>query len=197
MRRSPPDEHDRRRPPKERVLGSPRDNGFGMAYPFTLFQDQGELVVVHDDVQGSSSVAVFWSTAAEMAIAFLPSVDGQALTFEVRDAGFFDVESGSEWNLQGWAIRWAPAQKRTGQPTRADRFFLRLGLSSPEGSGQLMSQKSGTLYGSLPRPCAALAADRLVPFTDCSLCGYGNRLGIMPLFRLSGPAIRVGIPVRR
>ncbi len=100
----PAEEHDRRRPPKERVLGIPRSNGFGMAFPFSLLSDLGDVAVVHDDVQGSRSIVVFWSTDAETAVAFEPRVNGQALTFEARDGGFFDVENGSEWDMQGRAI---------------------------------------------------------------------------------------------
>jgi hypothetical protein len=100
----PSEEHDRRRPPKERVLGIPRNNGFGMAFPFTELHDLGDQAVVHDDVQGTRDIVVFWSTEAETAVAFTPSVNGQALTFEARDGGYFDVENGSEWNLQGQAI---------------------------------------------------------------------------------------------
>ena len=96
--------HDPRRPPKERVLGIPRDDGFGMAFPFTLLNDLGDKAVVHDDVQGTRSIVVFWSTDAAAAVAFVPRVNGQALTFEARDDGFFDVENGSEWTLQGTAI---------------------------------------------------------------------------------------------
>ena len=100
----PQDEHDRRRPPKERVLGIPREHGFGMAFPFGLLQRLGDKAVVHDDVQGTRSIVVFWSTEAETAIAFVPRVNGQELTFEARDDGFFDIENGSEWTLQGRAI---------------------------------------------------------------------------------------------
>ena len=100
----PHDELDRRRPPKERVLGIPREHGFGMAFPFSLLEELGDKGVVHDDVQGAREVVVFWSTDAETAIAFVPGVNGAALTFEARDGGFFDVENGSEWTLQGRAI---------------------------------------------------------------------------------------------
>ena len=50
----PNEEIDRRRPPKERLLGIPRDNGFGMAFPFTVLAAMGNKAVVHDDVQGHS-----------------------------------------------------------------------------------------------------------------------------------------------
>ena len=75
-----------------------------MAFPFGLLQRLGDKAVVHDDVQGTRSIVVFWSTEAETAIAFVPRVNGQELTFEARDDGFFDIENGSEWTLQGRAI---------------------------------------------------------------------------------------------
>ena len=100
----PHDELDRRRPPKERVLGIPRDHGFGIAFPFNELKRLGDKAVVHDDVQGERSVVVFWSTDAETAIAFVPRINGQDLTFEVRDDGFFDLENGSEWSLLGRAV---------------------------------------------------------------------------------------------
>ena len=97
-------EFDTRRPPKERVLGIPRDNGFGMAFPFTVLESRGDVVVVHDDVQGSQPVVVFWSNQARAAVAYEPTANGQDLTFEVRDGKFFDVETGSEWTLAGLAV---------------------------------------------------------------------------------------------
>ena len=100
----PQGEIDRRRPPKERVLGIPRENGRGMAFPFEALERLGDKAAVHDDLQATGSVVVFWSTDAETAVAFDPQVNGQPLIFEVRDDGYFDVENGSEWNLQGLAV---------------------------------------------------------------------------------------------
>lgn len=100
----PNPEIDTRRPPKERVLGIPRDHGHGMAYPFIVLESRGDVVVVHDDVQGSQPVVVFWSTRAQAAVAYEPAANGQDLTFEVRDGGFFDVQTGSRWTLEGRAV---------------------------------------------------------------------------------------------
>ena len=75
-----------------------------MAFPFTLLAALGDKVAVHDDVQGTRSVVVFWSTEDESAVAFRPWADDQQLTFEVRDAQFFDVETGSAWTMAGKAI---------------------------------------------------------------------------------------------
>ena len=98
------EEIDPRRPPKERLLGIPRDDGFGMAFPFTLLEAMGNKAVVHDDVQGTRSLVVFWSTEGQSAVAFKPTVNGQALTFEVRDDKFSDVETGTEWTMAGRAV---------------------------------------------------------------------------------------------
>ena len=62
---------------------------------------------------------------------------------------------------------------------------------------QLGSQNSRLFQGSDPSPWADRAADRLVLFTDSSLCGYGRRTGMRPLFRLSGPATSPGWSARR
>ena len=99
----PHPEMDTRRSPKERVLGIPRDHGHGMAYPFIVLESRGDVAVVHDDVQGSQPVVVFWSTRAQAAVAFEPAANGQPLTFEVRDGRFFDVQTGSRWTLDGRA----------------------------------------------------------------------------------------------
>lgn len=99
----PHPEMDTRRSPKERVLGIPRDHGHGMAYPFIVLESRGDVAVVHDDVQGSQPVVVFWSTRAQAAVAFEPMANGQPLTFEVRDGRFFDVQTGSRWTLDGRA----------------------------------------------------------------------------------------------
>jgi len=100
----PHEEFDTRRLPKERVLGIPLDQGSGMAYPFVVLESRGSKVVVHDDVMGTQSVVVFWSTEAQSAAAFVPEAEGQPLTFEVRGDGFFDVETESEWAMGGRAI---------------------------------------------------------------------------------------------
>ena len=99
----PNPEFDTRRPPKERVLGIPRDNGHGMAFPFIVLESRGDVVVVHDDVQGTQSVVVFWSSRAQSAMAYEPMVNGRDLAFEVRDGRFFDVQTGSRWTLGGRA----------------------------------------------------------------------------------------------
>ena len=100
----PHEEFDNRRPPKERVLAFSREHGFGMAFPFSVLESMGDRVAVHDDIQGTQSVVVFWSTEAESAVAYKSDANGQALTFEIREGKFVDVETESEWTLTGRAI---------------------------------------------------------------------------------------------
>ena len=100
----PHEELDRRLPPKVRVLGIPREHGFGLALAFNVLEDLGNRAVVHDNIQGDQPVVVFWSAEAATAIAYVPRVDGTDLTFEARDGGYFDVQNGSEWDLRGIAI---------------------------------------------------------------------------------------------
>ena len=120
----PHPEMDTRRSPKERVLGIPRDHGHGMAYPFIVLESRGDVAVVHDDVQGSQPVVVFWSTRAQAAVAFEPMANGQPLTFEVRDGRFFDVQTGQQMDPRWPCRRWAPGGRdaRTGAGRLPDAY---------------------------------------------------------------------------
>ena len=102
---------DDRRPPKERVLGIPYEDGGGLAFPFGALRSVGDFAVVHEtlgDGQGSPGgeerIVVFWDSEASAAMAYQPSAGGQDLTFEVRNGTFVDVETGSQWNLEGKAL---------------------------------------------------------------------------------------------
>ena len=109
---------DTRRPPKERVLGIPFEDGGGIAFPFGALRSVGDLVVVHetlDDGQRDGNeepIVVFWDSGAAAAMAYRPSAAGQDLTFEVRDGAFVDVETRSQWNLEGKALSGALAGRR-------------------------------------------------------------------------------------
>ncbi len=107
----PQDDLDRRRPPKERVLGIPFGDGGGIAFPFGALRSVGDLAAIHailgdgqEGVGGIDPVVVFWSSAAAAAMAFTPSLAGRRLTFEVRNGAFVDVETGSQWSLDGKAL---------------------------------------------------------------------------------------------
>jgi hypothetical protein len=106
-----PDSLDRRRPPKERVLGIPFVDGQGgIAFPFGALREAaiGDLAVVQTVVGdggegqgGVDPVVVFWDGGAEAAMAFTPVSTTQDLTFEVRNGGFVDVETGTQWSIDG------------------------------------------------------------------------------------------------
>ncbi len=103
---------DERRLPKERILGMLSRSGRGVAFPFGALRDAavGGLTVVHtflgdENGQGNADpTVVFWDSEAASAMAFTPSTPTQELTFEVRDGAFVDVETGSEWSIEGIAV---------------------------------------------------------------------------------------------
>ena len=99
----PQDDFDDRRPPKERVLGIPFVNGGGIAFPFNALDLGGDRRVVHSRADGED-IVVFWDHDAKAAVAFRTTLGGQALTFEVVEGRYVDVETGSEWTLEGHAI---------------------------------------------------------------------------------------------
>jgi hypothetical protein len=89
---------DRRRPPKERVLGIPQGAGGGRAYPYGAMASRGEVVVVDEGTH-----VVFWNQVAQAAMAYRPLSDGARLTFQVLDGEITDLETGSIWNASGIA----------------------------------------------------------------------------------------------
>ncbi len=107
----PIDSLDTRRLPKERVLGIPFGDGGGIAFPFGALRSVGDLAAIHqilgDDREGRGSrepIVVFWDSGAAAAMAYQPEVAGVALTFEVRDGTFVDLETGSQWSIDGKAL---------------------------------------------------------------------------------------------
>ncbi len=100
----PQDEFDPRRAPKERVLGIPFENGGGLAFPFGALRDAGDLTAIHETGDGQEPIVVFWDSEASAAMAYRPSAGGQMLTFEARNGAFVDVETESEWSLEGRAL---------------------------------------------------------------------------------------------
>ena len=109
----PVDEFDERRPPKERVLGIPyRDgSGGGIAFPFGALSSVGSLAAIHatagsaDEASALSvPIVVFWDSQAAAAMAYRTTIAGQALTFEVSDGALVDLETGSQWSIEGKAL---------------------------------------------------------------------------------------------
>jgi len=99
----PQGDFDARRPPKERVLGIPFARGGGVAFPFNALDSEGDGFVVHSQAEGED-IVVFWDHDSEAAVAFESTLAGQALDFELLEGRYVDVQTGSEWTLDGHAI---------------------------------------------------------------------------------------------
>lgn len=92
---------DRRRPPKERVLGIPDGDG-GVAFPFGMLAERGDVVAIEDDEIVGGPAVVFWDADVRAAMAFRPfGPDGERLTFRVEGDFIVDVETGSQWSVTG------------------------------------------------------------------------------------------------
>ena len=113
---------DLRRPPKERVLGIPDGEGGGIAFPFGVLRDLGDIAAIHVTFGGSEQespgtlepMVVFWDKGAEAAMAYQPWVGSTDLTFEVVNGVFVDLETGSEWSIDGHALSGPLAGQRLG-----------------------------------------------------------------------------------
>jgi hypothetical protein len=110
---------DSRRQVKERVLGVPGGSGAAMAFPFFALADAGDLVAIHETVDGRPTL-VLWDASTASAVALRPEVDGQRLTFEVRAGEFRDLETDSTWRVDGLAVA-GPLAGSTLEPI-ADAF---------------------------------------------------------------------------
>lgn len=119
-------------PGKRRVLGIPDGAEGGIALSFSLLAGEGTLLAVPLTV-ADEDVVVFWETASFAAAAYFPRADGQALTFEVVDEAIRDVETGSEWSLDGMAVSgtMAGAQLET-HPTAYTAFWRAWAAFSPD-----------------------------------------------------------------
>lgn len=92
---------DPTRPPKERVLGIPREGG-GVAFPFGLLAQRGAVAAEAVEIAGGP-VVVLWDSAAAAAMAYRPFAGGQLLTFTVADGVIRDAETNSAWRFDGVA----------------------------------------------------------------------------------------------
>ena len=125
---------DRRRPPKERIVGiivrdSPR------AYPWSIVAAQG---VIHD-VIGAERLVIFYRAGTVSALddteiarsrevgatgVFSSVLDDKGLSFERVPAGFRDRETGSLWTLLGHAVKGPLAGKRLRAIPHVDAFWF-------------------------------------------------------------------------
>lgn len=112
-------EPDERLPATSRVLGIARA-GDVVAFPYEAVAERaaGGWAVVMEEVAGEP-VAVFWKAGTASALdareiaegrdvgaiaAYRPEVDGRSLTFEAREEGIVDRQTGSVWSILGRAI---------------------------------------------------------------------------------------------
>jgi hypothetical protein len=112
-------EPDARLPATSRVLGIARE-GDVVAFPYEEVAEgaAGGWAVVMEEVAGEP-VAIFWKAGTASALdsqeiaggrdvgaiaAYRPEVDGRSLTFEAREEGIVDQETGSVWSILGRAI---------------------------------------------------------------------------------------------
>lgn len=121
---------DSRRPPKERVLGIPRDSAGGIALPFGELEERGALAAVHVTLSDTRHV-VFWDGVSQLAAAYLASTGTAALSFRVADGQIVDAETGSVWRVDvgsgpassGWAS--ALRRRLSGRRQSAARLIHR------------------------------------------------------------------------
>ena len=104
---------DGRRPPKERVLGLPGEEG-AVAFPFGVLRQKGDLAAVELKLE-PYDIVVFWSGHAEAAMAYNRVLDGERLAFRVSGGSIVDDQTGSTWSVTGVALS-GPLESRRLEP---------------------------------------------------------------------------------
>ena len=104
---------DLRRLPKELVLGVPGSEG-GVAYPFGELAAAGPVGAIHHEAGAATygGRVVFWDAAGEAAGLYRRALDGQELSFGVSGGAIIDLETGSEWRIDGLATSGPLAGRR-------------------------------------------------------------------------------------
>ena len=95
-------ELDRRRPPKERVLGIPDGEGGAQTYPFGLLDQGGEKFLVRDVFQGEE-IAILWNRSFSAATAFYLRTDQGSVNLQLENGQFVDADTGSTFTVDGWS----------------------------------------------------------------------------------------------
>jgi Protein of unknown function (DUF3179) len=135
-------EPDRRRPPKERVVGIVVGE-VAKAYPWPVLEQRS---VIQDTVAGMRLVifhhagalsalddrVIASSRAIGATAVFSPIMDGQVLTFERAPGGFRDRETGSLWNFLGLAVEGPAAGKRLRPIPHVDAFWFAWAAFNPK-----------------------------------------------------------------
>ena len=132
---------DRRRPPKERVVGITVGT-LSRAYPWSALAKQGVI----DDALGGERLVIFYRPGTVSALddseiarsravgatgVFSAAVDGKALSFERVPEGFRDRETGSTWSLLGHAMKGPLAGKRLRAIPHVDAFWFAWAAFNP------------------------------------------------------------------
>src|SRR6266540_7428463 len=135
---------DRRRPPKERVVGV-LIAGTARAYPWPVLEKQGAL---HDTL-GGEPLVIFHRLGALSALddsrmeqsrpigataVFSPVAAGKILSFEPVAEGFRDKQTGSLWSLLGYATKAPLASKRLKPLQHVDAFWFAWAAFNPSTS---------------------------------------------------------------
>ena len=125
---------DARLSPKEHVV-TVSLGGEDVAYPYTLLK---RLHVVQDTVGGTKLVVLYRPGTASGLDAenvaggfdlgasgvFSSELDGGVLTFKAAGADFLDVETGSHWNLFGYAVSGPMAGRQLTPIAHGDDFWF-------------------------------------------------------------------------
>lgn len=93
---------DLRRPPKERILGLPDQQG-GLSLPFGELDKLGEVAVVETTFRGTPAV-IFYERDKRAAWAFQLTGDHSSFQFDVSEGVIKDEATQSTWQVDGLAI---------------------------------------------------------------------------------------------
>ncbi|WP_419950167.1 DUF3179 domain-containing (seleno)protein [Candidatus Palauibacter sp.] len=152
---------DRRRLPKERVVGVPAGSG-GIAFPLADLQaaavnDQpgsaATSVWAASAMAGDEPVVAFWNTQARSARIFRARAAGRPLTFEVAGGRRRDTETGSIWNFNGRAVA-GPLEGERLEPHREayHAFWFAWAAFQPETDIWIAPRTGNPAAGSLVFP---------------------------------------------
>jgi thiol-disulfide isomerase/thioredoxin len=118
-------------------------NDEAVAYPYDVLE---EVRVVNDAV-GGTPVAVFWSPGTASALdassivegddvgsatTFSRELDGRTLTFVFEDGRIIDAETGTAWDVLGWAISGPQAGERLSPIVSVNYFWFSWAAFKPE-----------------------------------------------------------------
>jgi hypothetical protein len=117
--------------------------GEAVAYPYAVL----EKVRVVNDTVGGTDVVVLWAAGTASALddsavaggrdvgavnAYVRTLDGQRLTFELDGERIVDAETGSEWNMLGQAINGTLKGKQLAPLVAINHFWFSWAAFKPE-----------------------------------------------------------------